>query len=312
MRSVVVGAGFLGKAIARAAAAAGHAVTLVSRSPFDLPDGRGVTTVVADVCEPGVLETLVGPGTHVFHCTGTAVPAKVEADPAGDLAESLPPLLAVLDAAECHERTGVTLLSSGGLVYGRPHRLPVAEDHPTRPITAAGVNKLVAEQYVRLHAERCATTTRVCILRCANAYGPEQPANRGQGIVAELLAAAHDGRPVTIHGDGSAVRDYVHADDVAHAAVKLAELAQHDEPGTVTVNVGSGTGTTVAALVDTVERIAQRPVERIAAPPRAIDVPAVVLDTRRLRTLVPSFEARPVERGIAELWHALAARAPAA
>jgi UDP-glucose 4-epimerase len=309
MRSVVVGAGFLGKAIARAAARSGHDVTLVSRSPFALPDGDGVTSVVGDVCDPGVLEPLVGPGAHVFHCSGTAVPSRVEGDPAGDLATSLPPLLAVLTAVRRHENTCITLLSSGGLVYGRPDRLPIDEDHPTRPVTAAGVNKLLAEQYVRLHAERRSTTTRVRILRCANAYGPEQPARRGQGIVAELLAAARDGTPVTIHGEGSAVRDYVHADDVGYAAVKLAE---QDEARTLTVNVGSGSGTTVAALVDAVERIAQRAVERTTAAPRAIDVPAVVLDTRRLQSLVPSFEARAVEHGIAELWQALQDRAPVA
>ena len=301
MRSLVVGAGFIGKAIARAAADAAHDVTVVSRRAFELGDRYDglVRKVIGDVCDPDVAPALVGPATHVFHCTGTAVPAAVEADPAADLATSLPPLLAVLRALAQHEGTGITLLSSGGLVYGRPDRLPIGEDHPTRPIAAAGVNKLVAEQYVKLHArQRSAGLTCVRILRCANAYGPEQPANRGQGIIVTLVDAARIGRPVTVLGDGSTVRDCVHVDDVAHAAVAL---AAHPEPALV-LNVGSGVGTTVSALITIVERLSQRKLERVTAPPRPIDVPAVVLDTHRLRSLLPGFVARPVEEGIAAMW----------
>jgi len=316
VRTLVVGAGFIGKAIARAAADAGHDVTVVSRRPFAFGDSDGhydngtVDKVVGNVCDPEVTGALVGPATHVFHCTGTAVPAAVEADPAADLATSLPPLLAVLGALARHEDTSITLLSSGGLVYGRPDHLPITEDHPTRPIAAAGVNKLVAEQYVKLHARRQraagAGAARVRILRCANAYGPEQPANRGQGIIATLLEAATTGTPVTVLGDGSTVRDYVHVDDVARAAVALVE---HPEPALV-LNVGSGIGTTVSALIATVERLAQRRLERITAPPRAIDVPAIVLDTHRLQSLLPGFVVRTVEDGITAMLQpaAIAAR----
>ena len=76
---------------------------------------------------------------HVVYSAGGLLPAESDLNPELDLALSLPPLIATLDAVREREGVGLTLLSSGGTVYGRPRYLPVDEEHPTEPISSYGI-----------------------------------------------------------------------------------------------------------------------------------------------------------------------------
>jgi UDP-glucose 4-epimerase len=70
---------------------------------------------------------------------------------------------------------------------------------------------------------------------------------------------------VTLNGDGSAVRDFVHVLDVAEA-VRLSLSAA--KPGESTVyNIGSGTGTSMAQVVTTAEAVTGRQVPLKEMPP---------------------------------------------
>ncbi len=94
--------------------------------------------------------------------------------------------------------------------------------------------KLAAEKYISMYDELHGIPT--CALRISNAYGPLQPTERGQGVVAAFLGAARAQNPVRIFGDGSIVRDYVFVQDVADAVVDLSRLASVPR----VVNVGTG------------------------------------------------------------------------
>jgi UDP-glucose 4-epimerase len=115
-------------------------------------------------------------------------------------------------------------------VYGRPERLPVAEDHPTRPFTAYGVAKLCGEQMLRLACK--ARGTVFTALRAAFIYGPGQhPAN----VIPRFLEQVRRGEAPVVHGSGRDVRDDVYVGDVA--AVVERALARR-APGAF--NVASG------------------------------------------------------------------------
>jgi UDP-glucose 4-epimerase len=245
---------------------------------------------------------------HVVYCAGGLMPAQSNLHPTADIELALPPLICVLEALRHRpdqRGAGITFLSSGGTVYGNPLRLPVGEDHPTDPITSYGVMKLASEKYIRMYTSLYGVPGR--ILRCSNVYGEGQPPDRGQGVVAAFLHRALAGQPITVFGDGSVVRDYLYAGDLADLVVRLLGLGPQPD----LANVGSGVGTSLKAVVDLVEAVTGRAVQIEHKPGRRFDIGEIVLDITRLRRLVP-FEPLPIEVGMRRTWDALVARQQAA
>lgn len=90
---------------------------------------------------------------------------------------------------------------------------------------------------------------KISIIRPANIYGPNDIfASESAMVVPSLIRRAFSGEdPFVVWGDGSPVRDFIHAKDVARAMMFLVEKGV-SEP----VNIGSGVGTTIKQLVDIV------------------------------------------------------------
>lgn len=297
---VLGGTGLLGREVAGAFLRSGSSVTVVARRrPDDQshPDLVGAEMVQGDVADMDLVAPLVDWADHVVHAVGATLPAESNADPAGDITSTLPPLLSLLELLRSRAGTGLTYLSSGGTVYGNPQKIPVAESAACDPITSYGITKLAAEKYINMYATLHEVPAR--ILRIGNAYGPWQPGGRSQGLVGALLDVARTGRPVRVFGDGLQVRDYVHVGDVAGAAVALAGL----RGGPRVVNVGCGIGHTVLDVVDAFNRVAGVRLAVEHLPSRKFDVRSVVLDVRRLSELI-RWEPVPLEEGIDRTWHA--------
>ena len=146
-------------------------------------------------------------------------PCAAAVRPRDDLIGRLSPLLSVLDCARRGSVAGITYLSSGGTVYGNPERIPVRETDPVRPVSPYGVSCLTAEMYVEMYGRTYGLPVQ--IVRCANAYGPGQALDRNQGAVGIFFDRISAGLPVRVVGDGTAIRDYVHVDDIASAVSRI-------------------------------------------------------------------------------------------
>lgn len=298
-RVAVLGAGFLGTHLAAALGTAGVPTTLLSRSgPAPGIPRTGVDVVTGDIERGPDLDRALAGATEVVYAAGGLLPAESQKDPARDVTLTLEPLLAALEALRGRPGIRLTVLSSGGTVYGRPRHLPVDEEHPTEPISSYGVLKLTGEHYVRMYRELYGIPARV--LRCSNVYGEHQSPARTQGAVGAFLHRVARAEPVVIYGDGATVRDYVYVGDLAE--VVLALLGDADAP--LVLNVGSGVGTSLAELVDLVGAVTGEPVEVEHRPARSLDVDAIVLDVGRLRRAV---RYSPVELadGVARVWSAM-------
>jgi UDP-glucose 4-epimerase len=165
---------------------------------------------------------------------------------------------------EAMERTGVgsMVFSSSAATFGTPDTELVTEQTPTRPESPYGESKLIGEWVLRDQA--AATGLRHTSLRYFNVVGSgtddlyDTSPHNLLPIVFEMLL---DGRTPRINGDdydtpdGTCVRDYVHVSDLARAHVVAAQrLAAGDRLEPV-YNLGSGTGSSVRQIMDTIREV---------------------------------------------------------
>jgi len=162
-----------------------------------------------------------------------------------------------------------------------------------------GITSLAGESYLRRYREIYGVPTLA--LRCSNVYGPGQPGNRSQGLVAAALESIRGARELPVFGDGGALRDYIHVGDVVAALRRL--VGRPAVPPVL--NLGSGEGHTVQEVVGLVEDVTGESVAARYLPVRVGDVARIVLDVSLLRSLV-LFEPRSLRCGIVETWQALA------
>jgi UDP-glucose 4-epimerase len=199
---------------------------------------------------------------------------------------------------ECCVKAGVKhfIFSSTAAVYGIPAGGTAAEDTPTAPINPYGWSKLMSEQM--LHDVSAATSLRHVALRYFNVAGADPGGRIGQSTpeATHLIKVACEqavGRreQVSIFGtdyqtpDGTAVRDYIHVEDLA--AAHLDALAYLRAGGqSTTLNCGYGQGYSVREVLDTVAAAAGRPLNLAEGPRRAGDPPQLIARAERIRRVL--------------------------
>jgi UDP-glucose 4-epimerase len=297
-RVLVLGAGFIGTAVARALLDQGCAVSVLTRSPLRGPVPTTLsdaTMIVGDAGDMATLAAALADTDEVVYAVGSSSPVESELEPAADIALVVPPLIRLLELLRLRPAVRLLYFSSGGAVYGNHTLMPVNEEAPTRPISSYGIIKLTCENYIRMYAGSFGI--RSVILRVGNAYGPGQTVSRGQGVIATLLRSALTDEPVPVYGMTSGVRDYVFIEDVAHAAAQL--ILQPDVPPVM--NVGTGRGHALGEVLELARSVSGAAIPVLELGSRSFDVEANVLDTSRLRSTI-EFDPVQLEVGIERAW----------
>jgi len=178
------------------------------------------------------------------------------------------------------------IFSSTCATYGIPMRTPIDEEHPQAPINPYGWSKFIIERMIEGFSR--AHGVSAVILRYFNAAGCDADGEIGEHhepethvIPLAIEAALKQDRTFTVNGstfdtrDGTAVRDYVHVDDLARAHVLAAEKLL-GERGVHVYNLGTGIGTTVRELVEAVSHVSGSELRINYGPPRPGDPPILV------------------------------------
>jgi UDP-glucose 4-epimerase len=177
------------------------------------------------------------------------------------------------------------VFSSSATVYGEPVFLPYDESHPLKPINVYGHSKLIVEQ---IFQDLAASNPqwRIGLLRYFNPVGAHSSGQIGEdpaGIPNNLMpfvaqVAVGKREYLSIFGDdyntvdGTGVRDYIHVDDLAAGHLAAIEyLSGH--AGVLTVNLGTGKGTSVLELVNAFERASGKVIPRNIVARRPGDLP---------------------------------------
>ena len=282
---VTGGAGFIGSHLADALLAAGHRVRVLD----DLSTGRRAQVdprcefVRCDVAERPRLDALFAGAAGVFHLAAIASVARSNEDWPGTHRANQSATVAVLDAARAAGRIPAVYASSAA-VYGDTDGAVAREDARPMPQTAYGADKLGSELHARIGWAIHGVPSLGC--RFFNVYGPRQdPASPYSGVISIFAALALAGRPLTVHGSGRQVRDFVFVDDVvAHLLAGMAALAER--PGAHVVNVCTGVATTVAGLAEEIRRQAGLASEVAHGPARAGDIAFSLGDPAAARDLL--------------------------
>jgi UDP-arabinose 4-epimerase len=224
----------------------------------------------------------------VMHFAAFAYVGESVADPALYYRNNLVGSLALLEAMR---ETGLDriVFSSTCATYGIPEVVPIPESARQSPVNPYGESKLAIER--ALHWYRVYGLRSVS-LRYFNAAGADRDGEIGEThdpethLIPLVLEAALGRRPfVEIYGadyptpDGTAIRDYIHVEDLAAAHVAALEYLSAGGDA-VALNLGTGRGHSVRAVIAAAERVGGRTVPHRTAPRRPGDPPVLVADAR--------------------------------
>jgi len=286
MRVLVTGgAGYVGSVVARRLADAGHRVHVVDdlSSGHRAAVGADIAFTQGDSGDFALVRDLLTRERidAVVHTAGAARVEDTPPDSRRYVRQNVVNAIALADAMlDC----GVTRLvfSSSAAVYGEPRELPITEAHPQAPINLYGTTKLIFERVLAAYHRGHGLDS--IALRYFNAAGAVGELGEDHApethVVPLLLRAAAEGTTFSIFGtdydtpDGSCVRDYVHVADLADAHVLA--LAHVDRVGHAAFNLGTGSGTSVKALVAAARKVTGARIAVESCPRRAGD-PAVLV-----------------------------------
>lgn len=182
------------------------------------------------------------------------------------------------------------VFSSSATVYGTPDKLPITEDANLSATNPYGQTKLIGEQVLRDLGVSDPQWQTAC-LRYFNPVGAHESGDIGEdprGIPNNLMPyvaqVAIGRRPfLQVFGDdydtpdGTGVRDYIHVMDLAEGHVAALNYL-FNQPGSLTVNLGTGQGYSVLEVVQAYEAASQRSIPYQIAARRPGDVAACYAD----------------------------------
>ena len=283
---VTGGAGYIGSHVVQALRQAGLTPVVVD----DLSSGirRFVPEDVAFV-EASILDRAAVEGAlrehaveGVIHLAGFKYAGVSVSRPLHTYATNVTGTATLLDAMLA---AGVDKLvfSSSAAAYGTPDVDLVTEETPTHPESPYGESKLIGEWLIRDVAT--AHGLRHTSLRYFNVVGSGSPDlfdSSPHNLFPLVFDALAHGRTPQINGDdyptpdGTCVRDYVHVADLAHSHVVAARALATGASLEPVYNLGSGAGSSVRQIMDTIREVTGIDFEPVIKPRRPGDPARIV------------------------------------
>lgn len=314
MRILITGgAGFIGSHTADALIGDGHHVEVMD----DLSSGKQEHVAPStpfhrlDVRAPEAA-TIVANGRFdaIVHLAAQMDVRRSVAQPLFDADVNIRGTLNLLEAMRASGGRGrFVFASTGGAIYGDHTQPPNDEAKRKEPDSPYAIAKLAAEHYLSYYARIHGIDT--VSLRFANVYGPRQDPHGEAGVVAIFCRRILEQRALTVFGDGTQTRDYVHVADVVDAVRRALthRLAAPSGIDARAYNVGTGVATSVLTLADKLRAAAGSAVAVEHAPPRAGEQQHSFLDITKSRTELGWAPITALESGLADTFAWFASRA---
>jgi UDP-glucose-4-epimerase GalE len=257
----------------------------------DLCRSRGVTQVVHFAAYKNVGESMIRPEKYWLNNVAGTV----------DLVEGML-------AAEVRN----IVFSSSCSVNGTPPTVPVTEDAPIAPESVYAESKAMVEKILGWYGVTNGLTA--VNLRFFNAAGASEDSRIGEdwtqslNLIPLVMKATLGKRPpVQVFGDdyptpdGTCIRDYIHVDDLADAHIRA--LDHLSEGGaTVSLNVGTGIGSSVLDVIHAAERVSGRTVPYEIVARRAGDPVSTFADPAKIQAVLGWTSTKTLDQIVDSAW----------
>jgi UDP-glucose 4-epimerase len=289
---VTGGAGYIGSVMTAQLLEAGHQVTV-----FDnLSKGhRPAVPARADFIEGNLLneeqlkQVLTQGFEGVLHFAALSLVGESVQQPERYYRNNVCGTLNLLEAMQAAHVPRL-VFSSTAAVYGEPEEIPILETAVARPTNPYGGSKLAVDQLIGFMAAAhglAAVSLRYFNVAGASGQLGEDHHPETHLIPLVLAVAAGQRSEVQIYGtdyptpDGTAIRDYIHVEDLTRAHLLALESVRAGEHRIY--NLGNGMGFSVREVIETARRVTGVPIHAVEAARRAGDPPILVASSQKIR-----------------------------
>jgi UDP-glucose 4-epimerase len=310
---VVGGAGYIGSICAELLLDEGHEVGIfdnLSEGHRGAVDGRA-KFFQGDLSEPSAIKAALK--NHrpeaVMHFAASALVGESMQNPSKYFRNNVASGLNLLDAM-VELSINKLIFSSTCAIFGPPERLPIDETLPKQPISPYGESKLMFEKVLQWYHHAHGLT--FVSLRYFNAAGASERLGEDHRsethLIPNVLRVASGQRPhVEIYGtdydtpDGTGVRDYIHILDLSRAHILALDASKSEF-----YNLGTGGGSSVREVIETVAKVSGRNIPVVEKPRRPGDPPRLIASSAKIQNELgwkPRFQSLEAIVESAWKWH---------
>ena len=271
---VTGGLGFIGSSfVARLLAKGDTKVTIIDRRPFDRAikqnplisawadkvtysrhqhnSGSPILLVSEELDGLDVLSHLEGVSSVVHLAANTGVQPSIH-DPIMDFKQNVSVTFALLEALRAVNNPIKIVYASSVAPLAGNETFPLNNTLPLVPLSPYGASKASCESY--LHAYKSSYSISSTIVRFSNVFGP---GSLGKGsVVAKMIKDSLSHGSITINGDGTQVRDFVHVDDVSAVLKWAVDKNTSSSP----IHVCTGVPTTINHVAERIANLIHKKV----------------------------------------------------
>ncbi|HEX2583082.1 MAG TPA: UDP-glucose 4-epimerase GalE [Chlamydiales bacterium] len=253
----------------------------------------------------------------VLHFAGSALVVESVQQPAKYYRNNLSTTLTLLETMREHHVQNL-LFSSSCATYGHPQFTPITEEHPQFPVSPYGRTKWMAEQMMIDFGN--AYGLKSIFLRYFNAAGADLETQIGENHTPEthlipsiIQTALGIKEEIVVYGtdfstpDGSAIRDYIHVQDLADAHV-LALQYLLEKQTTTAINLGTGKGSSVLEIINAIQTFCSKAISVRLENRRPAEPSTLTADNQKAKQLLgwqPNHSTLPILIESAWKWHQL-------
>jgi UDP-glucose 4-epimerase len=224
---VTGGAGFIGSNLVDKLIDLGHSVICIDNESAECHEqfywNTKANNYRYDICDYEKIEHLFNGIDYVFHIASDARIQPAILNPRKSIESNAVGTANVIELSRIN-KVKRFIYSSTSSAYGKKAILPNIETQPSDPLTPYSTAKVFGENLARVYYNLYGLET--ISLRYFNVYGDRQPL-KGQyaPVIGLFLKQYHEGKPLTVVGDGSQSRDFTHISDVVEANILASEVS---------------------------------------------------------------------------------------